>query len=543
MKKAIAIAIPILVLAGLVGWRYSTKKAQESDLKTSQATRGKGGAAVTLAVAAPKTLTRTLDTVGSVASPYNVKLAPKVAGRIDFLTVREGDKVKAGQVLVRINGSEIEGQVLEQRASVAEARSRLAQAQVTQGSTDVGISAQIRQQAAALSSAQADLAQVSQNYSSQVASADSAVTDAEARVASARALVESASASVESAQANAANAQSKYERTDNLYKQGFISAQDVDDARTLVQVQQGAVKVSQKQLSSAQSALNSALAVQKSAEAQAAIARRKGKSDIAVAESKVRQARANLDVASANRSQAPAYQANLAALRASVAAAEGQLRQAEARRADTILSSPIDGTVTSRSMDPGAIASSGSQILTVEFLDWVYVTATIPIEQTSAVVSGMPATITFDALPGQTFSGNIAQVNPSADAQSRQFGIQIRLENLDHRLRPGMFAKLNLVLSRVDALVTVPREAVKQVGDTYHVFTVDSDSTAHDQVVTIGASDSQSIEIKQGLKAGDKVVSLSYQPVKDGQKIKQGDDSGKGGSGGGKGRGGRGKQG
>src|SRR5690349_8272826 len=132
MKKFFAIGVFVVALGALIGWRMMAKKAATDELnKTQQARRG-GATNVQLATAVSRDIVQSLETVGSVESPYNVKLSPKVAGRIDYLEVREGTAVKPGQILVKIDPTEVEGQVLQQQAAVAEARSRLAQAQLTQ---------------------------------------------------------------------------------------------------------------------------------------------------------------------------------------------------------------------------------------------------------------------------------------------------------------------------------------------------------------------------------------------------------------------------
>jgi RND family efflux transporter MFP subunit len=498
---------------------------------------------VTLTVAAPRVIETTLETVGSLDSPYNVKLAPKTAGRIDYLEVREGAAVKTGQVLLRIDPTEIEGQVLQQQAAVAQARSRLAEAQLTQGSTNVGIASQIRQQRAGVASAEADYGQVRQNYAAQIAAAQAAVADANAKIDSAEAQVGNAKANLKSAQANLANAETRYNRIYGLYKQGFAPAQDVDDARTAVDVQKAAVGVAEGQVNVANSGLRSAQATRTSATNQVRVLQAREKADVAASRAKVAQANATLDVATANRAQGPAYQANVSALRSAVTAAEAQLRQAEARRADTVLRSPIDGIVTARTADPGAIASPGSPVLTIQFMKWLYVTTSVPVEQTQTVKVGTPVTFTVDALPGRTFSAAVAEVNPAADPQSRQFTVRIRVDNSAADLRPGMFARMHIVLVRTAARVVVPREAVRQTPDGPTVAVVDDEDTAHVVPVKIGAQDSSSGEILEGVKPGDRVVSLSYMPVRDGQKIRTGaprgggQGGGPGGEGGGQGRG------
>lgn len=542
MKRILAIGIPAAILIALVIWRFTVKNAQVGELKGAQSAQRRGGANVQLAPVVARDIVNSLDAVGSVDSPYNVKLSPKVAGRIDYLEVREGTPVTTGQVLVKIDPTQVQAQVLQAEAAVAEAQQRLAQAQLTQGATNVGISSTIRQQQAGVSSAQADYNQVQRNYDATVAQAQATVTDAQAKIDAAEAQVANARANLQAAQANLNNAQVKYNRVATLYHQGFIAAQDVDDARTQVDVQNGAVKVAQGQVDANQQALKSAQATYRSATNNLAIVRRKGVADIAASKAKLTQAKASLDVAAANRAQSPAYQANINALQSAVTAAQGQLRQAQSQLSDTILRSPIDGTVTARAADPGAIASPGTPVLTIQYLKWVYVTSSIPVEYSRVVAVGMPVTFTLDAVPGRTFSAPIAEVNPAADPQSRQFTIRLKIDNPTALLRPGMYARLTVVTSRVHAGAVVPREAVTKGQNGPTVTVVGSDMVAHVTPVTTGAEDPKGIEIKSGVAAGQRVVTLAYQPVKDGQKVREGGAGGQGGGQGGQagGRGGRG---
>lgn len=539
MKKIAMFVIPVVVILGLITWRVIQKQAENASIQQQSKARGGQAPNVVLATAGPLTVTDIVESVGTVESPYNVKLSPKVAGRINYLEVREGASVKPGQVLVRIDPTEIEGQVLQQQAAVAEARSRLAQAQLGQESTNVGVSANVSSQAATLESAQADLNQVQTNYSSQVAAAQSAVADADAKVAAARSQVANAEANLESAKANLENAQIKFDRVNGLYKQGFIAAQDVDDARAALKTQQGAVNVAEGQVSAAKSALTSAQAQRSASANQASIVAKKGKSDIAASQAKVKQAKAGLAVASANRSQGPAYQENISALRAAVAAAEAELAQAQARRADTELASPIEGVVTARSADPGTTASPGTPILTIQYLKWLYVTTSIPVENSQNIVTGTPTTVTFDSLKGVEYQGRVADINPSADPASRQVMVRIRLDNSKGELKPGMYARVRINRGTQSVTVAVPREAVDQDSDGNQTVTVvDSEMVAHVVPVKTGIGDTTHVAIVEGVKEGDKVVTLSYSPVRDKQKVREGGPpGGKGAGAGGRGRG------
>ena len=534
MKRFVGIGIVVLALGGVIFWRYKTKVASVAQLGQSAAQRKNAPANVVLAKANGRQIKQVIQTVGSVQSPFDVKISPKTTGIIQYLTLREGDAVKTGQIVARVDSDEIKGQVVQAEAALAEAQQRFTQAKLTQGSTNTGVYAQILQQTASLASTEAEYNQSAANYNALAAAADSSVADAQAKVNAAEAAVQSAQAQLRSAHASLDNSQSKYNRTYALYKQGFVAAQDVDDARTAYEVQQAQVNVSEKALSSAQSALSSANSILSSTQNQASITKLKGKADVQAAKALVTQSKASLKNAAANKSQIPAYVENLRALQSQVDAAKAGLVQAQARLNNTVLRSPIDGTVTSRTADPGAIANPGTAILEVQYLKWLYVAAPLPVEQSSVVHVGMDADIQFDALPGRKFMGKISRLNPSADSTNRQFMIYVQLDNTDQSIRPGMFATVSIITGSVDADVVVPREAVKAGanGQPDTVTVVDSTSTAHIVPVQRGVEDATGIQILSGVEEGQRVVVQSYAAVREGQKVTSGTGKGKGKKGG-----------
>ena len=144
---------PAGAIVALVGWRMGQKKAQNAALAETAALRSTGAVSVSAAIVGPRDIAQTLDAVGSIVSPYNIKLSPKVQGLIDYLEVREGDAVKAGQVLIRLDPDTLKATVLQNAANVAQAHQRYVQAKITQNPTDVGIRTGIRQQEAAVGTA------------------------------------------------------------------------------------------------------------------------------------------------------------------------------------------------------------------------------------------------------------------------------------------------------------------------------------------------------------------------------------------------------
>jgi RND family efflux transporter MFP subunit len=517
MKRWAAVGVPVLILAGLIGWRVKMKADAEAALTGGHGPRT---AIVSVTPVRAQDVVQTYESIGNVESPLNVKLAPNVTGRIEFLQVREGDPVKQGQVLVRIDASEVEADVRQARANVAEAESRLAQARITQAPANVSVSSEIRQQEAALSTAKADLQQAQQDYNAQIAAANAAVADAQGKIAAADAAIGNAQAGIRNAQANLSNAQARYDRINGLYKQGFTAAQDVDDARTAVQVQQGAVDVAKGQLNAAQAQRDSAVAQKKAAEQQARIAKNKGNADIAAAKARVKQAQAALDTARANTAQTPAYAQNLAALEASVDVARAGLKNAEAQLANTVLRAPMDGYVTARYADPGSIASSSQPVLAIQAIRQVYVTFPAPEDVAHTIQPGTPATVRFDAVPGKSYVAKVAAVNPAADPESRQFTVRLAMDNAAGQIKPGMFARVSMVTSRVKDALVVPREAVDETETGATVTVVGPNDVAETRIVALGPRDANVVAVKHGLRAGERVVTLSANPVKDGDTVK-----------------------
>jgi len=513
LKRALFWLVPTLLVVGLVVWRFKSRGAVEAQAAQQQQGKKKGATvAVTPAVA--RTIVQTIQSVGDVESPYKVEISPKTAGRIEYLNVREGDAVKIGDLLLRIDPSDLQGAVLQQEAALAEARSRLAQASMVQGSTDVGISSQIQQQKAGLGSQKANLNQVTQSLEGQIAAA-------EAQVRVAQSALDNAQASLLKENASLKNAQTKLDRTNGLYKQGYVAAQDMDDASTAYDVQKQAVEVAKGQVASAKSLLD----VQ---EQNLKITRHKGVADIAAAKALVTQGEASVRVADANRSQSPAYRQNLAALQSQVDAAAGQLQQARSRLADTVVKSTIDGTITARKSDPGALASPGTPVLEIQSVDWLYVSATIPVEVAASIHEGQTAKITIDSLPGRVFTGPITNINSAADPVNRQFGVKVRLNNPDHSLRPGMYARLAIVTGQVQAKVVVPKEAITTTDDGTRTVAVLTGDKVSVRKVKLGATDEKGSEVLQGVEPGEQVVVLSFNVLKDGQSVTLSNPSDKG---------------
>jgi membrane fusion protein (multidrug efflux system) len=293
----------------------------------------------------------------------------------------------------------------------------------------------------------------------------------------------------------------------------------VDQMQAALGEAQAVLKQMQAQLTSAEYTRNSFVAEKAEAVHELAIVKTSGQAAIDSAKDTVKQAKATLTYARSNSAQTPAYVQNLKALEAVVVSTQGTLDSARAQLAQTVLTAPLDGYVTKRYMDPGAMATPGTPILGLQFFHQVWVTVTVPPEVSAQVHLGDPVKVTFDSLPGQTFTASVIQNNPGGDPTSRLFTVRAVMSNPQGQFKPQMFAHVFLETQRTIGALSVPREAVQQDATGSYLVVVDKTNTAHRVRVVTGTSDASDIAILQGLQPGDTVVTISPSPVKDGQKV------------------------
>ncbi|MGO8670493.1 MAG: efflux RND transporter periplasmic adaptor subunit [Capsulimonadaceae bacterium] len=520
MKRWVISVVFIVVLAGLIVWRLGVNHAAASAQGQERQSRKTSKLLVNVATASYHDIVHTFESVGNVDSPVSVMVGSKYAGPVDFIAGQPGDPVTRGEVLVRMDPSEAQANVNTQEGNVAQAQQHLAQAQITQNSNNVGVNATVLQQRATVAADVSNYESAVKNDISQQAAAHAAVVDAQAKLDAAVSQVVNEKAEVRSAEANLKDAAAKNTREQSLLKQGFVAAQDADDDEAAMEVQKANLDVANAQLQAAISAQASAAAELKSAVDSAATVQQTDIATIAAAKAQVNEARAALAAAVANLAQQPAYTANLKALEAAVVAAQAQLHDAQVMLQETILTSPIDGFIVARMMDPGAQATAGQEILQVQAVKQVWITVPVPEEQTDKIHMGQTARVSVDGIPGQKFAGKVTQINASADPLNRQFSVRVTVNNPKNLIKPGMFATVHFVTSRIPHQIYIPREAVNPLasgGDT--VFVVGVDGTVQSRLVTVGDSDTDGFAVLSGIQIGDKVVVLSAMPLRDGQTV------------------------
>ena len=321
---------------------------------------------------------------------------------------------------------------------------------------------------------------------------NAAVEQARAALATARANLKVAESNVEAARAGAVNqeanvirAKAVFEnddrnatRLDDLHGRGLISAMDRDNAGTTRESSRASLAAAHAQL--------------------------------AVARSQIETQRSQVLLAEAN------IQREQAALKISQTALD-----------NTRILAPFSGYISARNLDAGAAVSSQAAgtsnssvgILVLQDIETVNVQVEVEERHISLVHPGSVARVYVDAYPGQLFEARATRIVHALDPRSRTLGVEMAIVNREHLLKPGMYARVELLIERRPGALLVPGEAVSNEGSTQVVFVVKDGVVGRRQVST-GLGEGTLVEVVKGLQADEAVVVEGKELVRDGQKVR-----------------------
>ncbi len=360
---------------------------------------GLAGFAVWRIVLAPPALPPGVLAVSGRIEGDDSAVAAKTSGRIREISVREGDRVEAGQVIAVLDDEQIRAREQQAMAAVrqAEARVRLAQHQIAV------LDEQLQQSRLGVGQARSD--------------AEGRVNEAEGKLAAADAQL---------AQAEAAYAQAKWDREamTRLFQKELVAEQEAQRAQRNEEAQAAIVSAQRRQVEAARGALTAA--------------------------------KANLVNPAIRSSQVVAVQGQILQAQADIAAAQAeaersraQLDEARANRADLRVIAPFNGTVATRTAEPGEVVMAGTAIITLVNLAEVYLRAFVPEGQIGRVRVGQVARVYLDSAPAKPIDAYVLRVDPQAsftpentyfreDRVKQVVGVKLRLKSAVGFAKPGM---------------------------------------------------------------------------------------------------------
>jgi RND family efflux transporter MFP subunit len=499
VPAALAIAVAVAALAGC-GAPKAAPKAPDAGAPAGQA--------VTVASATTGSISESLDVTGRLVALQDVTVGARMAGKVESVNVREGDRIQMGQIVAVMDLADFRAQTdsakahlessLTQQKQVEglaeQAANQLRQAETNLDLTDRGTQAGLEVARAALASAQQSLAVVRQGARTQER--------------------QQAEQQVRAARANLTKAASDLKRMEELAADQAVSASQLDQARAAHEASEAAYRTASEALSLIQEGAR--------------------KEDVRRAELAVDQAKEGLKKAEADREMVAVRKADVANARVALRSAQSgveaavmsvrQARAAVALAANNLggahVRSPIAGYVAARLAEPGQQVGSGAPMLRIVAPGSVYFEASLSETQYAEVRLGQAVTITVDAVPGLKLQGRVTRILPVASAAARSFTVRVDFGG-DPRLRPEMFARGVIVLGTRPQATLVDKDAVLfgAEDDGGVLFVVGASSKAEQRKVKIGYTDTLRVEVLSGVSPGDRVIVAGQNALQDGDAV------------------------
>jgi membrane fusion protein (multidrug efflux system) len=202
-----------------------------------------------------------------------------------------------------------------------------------------------------------------------------------------------------------------------------------------------------------------------------------------------------------------------------------QMRSSIAKKS---LVAPFDGQLGIRQVNVGQMITAGQPVVALTALNPVYVDFALPEQYISKLAKGLEVKVRADAFPGRQFEGKLTAVNSMVDPVTRNVSLQATLDNPDHALHPGMFAKVEVALAETKKTVVIPGSAVSYApyGDSVFVIEKKKDpktgkesEVLRQQFVRIGEARGDFVAVAQGLKPGETIVGPGVFKLRNGMAV------------------------
>jgi HlyD family secretion protein len=352
---------------------------------------------------------------------YETDISSKVSGRINFVAVREGDKVSKNQILVRQDDEEI-------RAQLQGAKARLLVTQQQEGEAALQISIIENQ-----------IQEVKLNIEQSKQDSQARLFQAKANLDSSKSQLNEAHSQLDQAKAELKLAQTNYNRFLTLFTEGVIIQQQFDQAETVLATSQATVKARQASVNSFQKLIEAA------------------EGELKLAQTTLLNSQIRLTQLQSLTNQLAQSRLRYKAAQAEVANAKAEEQQIKTKIDDLNVISPIDGIVIVRTVEPGVVVSAGKTLLTVINPDTVYLRGYIPEGEVGKIKIGQQAQVFLDSAPDRPLSAHISAIDTQAsftpeniyfqeDRVKQVFGIKFSLDNPQGFAKPGMPADAEIKL-------------------------------------------------------------------------------------------------
>lgn len=414
----------------------------------------------------------TLGATGRVRGEKSVELGLDIAGVVRRVYVRNGDFVRAGQILLSLDTSELDAGVDAARAAVSTARAELARASRPPLASEV-------------SRARAELEQARSVGDARVAGAQARLDDLQSGARSQE--IAEAQAELSRQKALLGKAEADLRRTERLVKQGAVAQATLEDARTQVETARAAVTAQEQRVS----ILKSGSRPSQIAEARAALQEARASRDTAV-----RAAREALNtILSTPRPE------DVNAARARLDQAQAELRRALDLRSKCELRAPFDGVVADMPVEQGQSVSPGQKLVVFQEISKPIVEVETDESNLKLLRVGQRAIVSADAYPGRTFEAVLYDLGSRVDADRGTVTVKLRPLSRPDWLRPDLTVDVNIVTNTRARRIVLPADAITRHEGRSVVYVI-RDGKAVPVSVTPGGIGPHGVAVTGDLKDG-----------------------------------------
>lgn len=458
------------------------------------------------------------------AIPYvEQSVYPRVTGTIVWMPSYEGDRVTKGQLLARLDTSQIEPQVAERQAMADEAAQEVGvmRTEHQEALTDISrMRAEARGKENMLTGARAE-----------VRAAQAERTGAEADVAAADAKIADVEADVAAMKADVEYWRAQIKRSTALYKAGAVSGEELQKEQAEAEGAEAKLRQANARVTEAKAEKRAAQSMLRRADAAIAAAEaevRRAQAEIYAAQSGVRAAEAKANTAKQRISQAQAGVRRAGAGVAAVATQQGY----------TKIFATTDGVITERLISPGVLVNPGQAILRVAQVSPIRLQANVAESDLARIAVGSHVMVSGRAGKEKPLHAKVTSVRPAVDPQARTGVVEAVVSNTNRRYLPGEYVVMEITTGQSDDALSVPVRAVQRravpdaaggsvttTDDRAFVWVaepVQGDPTqliARRVEVQTGASDGKKVAIRSGLSEGQQVIVSGFASLTNGTTV------------------------
>jgi membrane fusion protein (multidrug efflux system) len=228
------------------------------------------------------------------------------------------------------------------------------------------------------------------------------------------------------------------------------------------------------------------------------------------------------------RSQNMVPQSELETAEATLKQTQGMADATRAIIQKKTIRAPFGGRLGIRLVNLGQYMDTGKPIVSLQSLTPIYADFSLPQQELARLQTGMHVRVTTDTYPGRQFEGTLTAINPDLDAQTRSVGLQATFENAEQLLRPGMFARVEVLLPEEKPVLVIPATSVLSAPYGDSVYVIESkpgkdggkpELAVRQQFIRTGRAQGDFVSVESGLKPGERIVSAGIFKLRNGMSV------------------------